>query len=634
VRRVAIIVIAMMLASLAVAAPLARAATLDPAGADSVVLHARHEGLDDFCAKPSRPLSTHARSLCPMAAGIPQCDAFVAACNDKPFDPDKLPRWNLGLGAALASLAGGVVWLLVAAVIGLIVVFVVSAIGRARKDSRLASSPEPKATVVPDPMAEALLAPSDAEALLARASEHALRGELDRAALLYLAAALRALDRRGAIRIARHRTNGEYVRACKDGEAAPQLRAIVRAVDRVQFGHEAPTREAIADVAARAAWIVRAAVVASLLLLLVGCTPKSHGPILQSDDPGGDDLFMAVLERQGADVARLGGSLASLPMPEHDEKGPLVVVDAARTLLEEETRMHLVRWVKAGGRLLIAGDVKSWPEDFGAKPHESSSSKLTFRFPDPENENENERVVDPADATFKATVAEPHGLDWNDELGASYVLAKNDEEVPYAAARAFERGVVVGLAGDDLLTNAGISVPPNAAAIVALIERYAHGRAIRVARPEDGISPPSSPLAALLGAGLGLPLAHAAFATALLMLAVGVRQARARREPPPQRRAWTEHVAATGSLYARAHLAPHALSAYARFVDGRLRARMPRTMTDPAVYLALRSRADAARCAEVWALATAARSADRPRGDELATLRELRTLYAAAMKTG
>ena len=449
-RRVAI-VIAMTLASLAVAAPLALAATLDPAGADSVVLHARREGLDDFCTKPSRPLSTHARSLCPMAAEIPRCDAFVAACNDKPFDPDKLPRWNLGLGSALASLAGGVVWLLVAAVIGLIVAFVVSAIGRARKDSRLASSPEPKATVVPDPMAEALFAPSDAETLLARASEHAQRGELDRAALLYLAAALRALDRRGAIRIARHRTNGEYVRACKESEAAPQLRAIVRAVDRVQFGHEAPTREAIADVAARAAWIVRAAVVASLTLLLVGCTPNSHGPILQTDDPGGDDLFMAVLERQGADVARLGGSLASLPMPEHDEKGPLVVVDAARTPLEDETRVHLVRWVKAGGRLLIAGDVKSWPEDFGAKPHESSSSKLTFRFADPEENDEND-FASPADATFKATVAEPHGLDWTVELEASYVLAKNDEEVPYAATRAFERGVVVGLAGDDLLS--------------------------------------------------------------------------------------------------------------------------------------------------------------------------------------
>jgi hypothetical protein len=56
-------------------------------------------------------------------------------------------------------------------------------------------------------------------------------------------------------------------------------------------------------------------------------------------------------------------------------------------------------------------------------------------------------------------------------------------------------------------------------------------------------------------------------------------------------------------------------------------------MTDPAAFLAFRSRADATHCAEVWALATSARSADRPRGDELTTLRELRALYAAAMKT-
>ncbi len=602
----------------------------DPAGADSVVLRARHEGLDDFCTKTSTPLSPRARAMCPMAAQIPHCDAFVAACNDKPPDLDKLPHWNLAwLAGLLGSLASGVVWLLVAVVVGLIAWFVVSAVGRARKDTHLAS-PSQKAAVTHDPLAEALDAPSDAETLLQRANEHAQRGELDRAALLYLAAALRALDRRGAIRIARHRTNGEYVRACKETEATPQLRMIVRAVDRVQFGREAPTREAIADVASRAAWIVRAVAMASLVLLLGGCSIPEHGPVLRSEDPGGDDLFMAVLERQGADVARLGGSLSSLALPEHNEKTPLVVVDVSRTPLEEEARVHLVRWVSAGGRLLLAGDVKAWPEEFKAKPKESWTPKVTFTFPDPEESEEDEATQDAGERTFTAIVSEPRGIAWDED---AYVLATTEDKATYAATRAYDSGVVVGLAGDDLLTNAGISVAPNAKAIVALIERYARGRKIRVALPQDGISPPSNPLSALLHAGLGLALAHAAFATALLMLAFGIRQARARADAAPARRAWTEHVAATGTLYARAKLAPHALFAYARFVDGRLRARMPRSMTDPAAFLALRSRADAAHCAEVWALATSARSADRPRGDEMTTLRELRALYAAAMKT-
>jgi predicted ATPase/DNA-binding winged helix-turn-helix (wHTH) protein len=86
-------------------------------------------------------------------------------------------------------------------------------------------------------------------------------------------------------------------------------------------------------------------------------------------------------------------------------------------------------------------------------------------------------------------------------------------------------------------------------------------------------------------------------------------------------------------LYARAKLAPHALAAYARFVDGRLRERMPRGMTDPAAFLALRANADPAWAADVWRRASAARSADRPDGDELATLRHLSALYAAAVKS-
>jgi hypothetical protein len=167
---------------------------------------------------------------------------------------------------------------------------------------------------------------------------------------------------------------------------------------------------------------------------------------------------------------------------------------------------------------------------------------------------------------------------------------------------------------------------------MALLQRY-EGRSFQVAKPEDGISPPSNPLTSLLRAGLGLALVHAVVAGLLLLLAYGVRQARARPTPPPARRAWTEHLEATGGLYARARLAPHALAAYARFVDGRVRARMPRGTSDPAAFLALRAKADPQRCAAIWARATSARPDERARGDELTVLRELSALYAAAMKT-
>jgi len=56
-------------------------------------------------------------------------------------------------------------------------------------------------------------------------------------------------------------------------------------------------------------------------------------------------------------------------------------------------------------------------------------------------------------------------------------------------------------------------------------------------------------------------------------------------------------------------------------------------MTDPAAFLALRANADPAWAADVWRRASSARSADRPEGDELQTLRHLSALYAAAVKS-
>ena len=50
------------------------------------------------------------------------------------------------------------------------------------------------------------------------------RGDLRTALFGFLHASLRALDVRGAIRIERDRTNGEYVRSCADEGARPNLR--------------------------------------------------------------------------------------------------------------------------------------------------------------------------------------------------------------------------------------------------------------------------------------------------------------------------------------------------------------------------------------------------------------------------
>ncbi len=631
--------IALLVVGLALVAPRAALAEpnaaeaenrYDPATADATVLAARHDGHDGFCkTPPNLLLSPHGARLCSLAKQVPDCAELVTACDRLNLEPAPKSNLNLGwLGDFLAVFGRTAMWFIVAAVPLFLLWLVLDASVRAKRDKLVADKPKKPALVSPDPVAHVLESITDAERLLAMADEEARRGQWDHAQALYLAASLAALDRRGAIRLAKHRTNGEYVRACKDAAARPELRAIVREVDRVHFGKEAPTGEGVAQVAARAGAIVRAIIVtAAMALALLGCD-AAHAPTQPDADPAGDGLFMQLLERQGAKVGRPDHSLATLPMPTGKD-APVLVVNAERTLLEPDAKAHLIRWVRAGGRLLVFGGVESWPDDVGAHAKDAGSREVKLRFL--AGDMDPDAVVDDDGyAIYPAHVAERAGIRWK-AVGDAF--GETGDHVDYAGLVHLGKGIFVGVASDDLITNVGLATPPNASAVMAIMTRYAGDRRVLVARPEDGVSPPSGPIASLVHAGLGLALGHAAVATLLLLLAFGVRQARARPTPEPARRAWTEHVAATGTLYARAKMAPHALATYAKFVDGRLRTRMPRGMTDPAAFLALRSGEDAGHCAAVWARAMASRASDRVQGDELATLADLRELYAATVKT-
>ncbi len=189
---------------------------------------------------------------------------------------------------------------------------------------------------------------------------------------------------------------------------------------------------------------------------------------------------------------------------------------------------------------------------------------------------------------------------------------------------------MLGVASDELMTNAALARPGNAATLVAILSNADRLR-FRLAQPDDGVSPPTSPIAALTRAGLGSGLVHGLLATLVLFLAVGVRLARPRPAPPPTRRAFAEHVEAVGALYARTGAAPHALAAYARFADERLRASMPRGATDIPAFLASRAKLPVEACQRLWARATAAKAGAPPVGDELAVLKELSAVYAATM---
>ncbi len=626
-------------------------AALDPGTAEADTRSILHASDYSFCTKPDHPLSARALELCPLAGEIPGCGALVAECDSVQAPPTKSmsqpSAFWLNLARLLGRVAPYVAWGAVTGLVLLVVYLVVRAVRAAKDDVPQAdAAPASEVTLLADsPPPDETTA---AETLLRHAAEARARGD-DRTALFtYLAAALRALDERGAIRLARDRTNGEYLRSCQEPTARPGLRDLVREVDSVQFGGSDATPEAVSLAQSRAERIVRmppsdagglvaGALMTLGLVLFLGACGGVRG---SRGNPAGRDLLVDLLVKQGAVVSSLPGSLANLPMK--GAAGPAVILDAERVPLQDETRDHLVAWVKQGGALVLAGPPSFWPPDFWAKPLASSSSgpglaKVTVETrstPPAANEDEDDTSESPRSAVRMnhAKVARRAAMTWPYEDKTPRTVARLEDGELYGALRNFGEGKVLGLASTDLLTNLGVAVPGNAAAVVAMLATLDRHE-FAVARAEQGIAPPTNPFAGLLHIGLGPALVHALFFIPLLFLAYGVRQAAPRPEPPPRRRAFAEHVKAVGALYARRRAAGHALAVYARHVDDRLRARTPRGH-DPVQFLADRSGADVAETTALYARAMAAKVGQPLRGDELADLQRLSTLYAKAMARG
>ncbi|MGZ5968037.1 MAG: DUF4350 domain-containing protein [Polyangiales bacterium] len=594
----------LLVAGLLFASP-ASAATLHPEHAERDVKKLMQSGDYAFCTDPPRQLPPRSIELCPLARETEGCEALAKACDDLEMRPPKPPPdWLVKVMRALGPLAQILVWLVLFAVIAAIVIPLVRAYLKRRRDAQI-SDPEldKKPEVETKGPLDDVLALSDAELILRRAEEAQKRGDLTHALDGYLAASLVALDHRGAIRIGRHVTNGEYVRQCSETAAKPGLREIVREFDGVKFGGRAPTQEAVARVASRAAVLVRGAAVA-MLLFLVACGGVSFKP---KGDPAGDDLLMEVLTKQGLTVGRPTTRLASLPMPKEGERAPAMVVDFTRTPLDEDTIAHLLRWVKKGGVLVMVGAPHDWPKPLAGE-HRMTLSRDVLVGDD-----------------YKAKVSIPAAFAWD----GGFKLAQTGDGETFASTRDYGEGRVIGVAGPDLFTNVGMAHAGNAAVVISLFSAVDRDE-VRIARPEDGTAAPSNPFAALARAGLGPAMIHALIAVGLLFLAVGVRLARATPTLPPRRRAFVEHVEATGAFWARAKVAPHALASYVRWADEHLRTKMPRGTSDVAAFLAMRSGTSPEEASRLWSRALEARTDETPKGDELVTLKALSELVTKA----
>lgn len=631
-------------------------AALDPSAAMADVEALRARDAYSFCEDPRLPLSSRALALCPDAAEIAACAGFASACRaaSEGRDPcggpsapsaraSQRPAWVGGLARAVRGVATAAIWL---CVVGLGIALLApawAALRRSRSDRTLRDEVSRRRAI--DPRRERTdRAPLGEGALLARADRCAAAGEGVLALQLYLGASLIALDRRGAIRVAEGRTNGEYVNDCADDDDRRRLREIVREVERAQFGRYDVTPPVVEAVSRHARTVVRerpslsalATVSALALSAIVLCAcgrgdSACHRPAQPGDDPAGFELFYGVLRRQNVHVEPLEQSLASLaPATPHDpHRAPTVVVDLERTPLDDETQEHLVQWVRSGGELVLAGLPDAWPREFGlvATNVDGSRSAVVRGSTTPDCR------VKGTSASLCAKEVLAHlasGAAFDFSGGRHGVVASFEDGSIYAAHVPLGRGRLLAIASDELLTNAGLSRADNAAAMVLLMS-HADPVDLRVAEPHHGVAPPSTPWTALTRAGLGLGLLHALLASAVLFLAAGRRLARPRPAAAPRRRRFIEHVRAVGALYARTGNAAHALSAYAQFAEERLRVRMPRGTSDIPEFLASRSEQSVERCRALWTRALAARGGGPSAGDELAVLRDLSVLYAAAI---
>ncbi len=582
-----------------------------------------------FCRKTTVPVPDELQKYCTLAGELPNCKGLASACTTT-----LAPKASLPTPSWVGTVAkAGIVVFLVLIVVALVLV-IVRSLRRVQRDEVLAETNVTTSASLPDglsPTHALLPALDDPEAILHLADARAHAGEFSLALGLYLSAALKSLDHRGAIALSKDRTNGEYVRECKEEAAHRDLSLLVREVDKVHFGGSAPTRDQLSVARGYAASLLRVAMLAlASLAFAAGCTDSSSGssaPRNSLTDPLGHELARAALGHKGFTVESWNKPLDRLGKPAPDD--PWIIVDVERFELGDESRKHVVAWVEAGGRIALFGGVADWPKEFGCTPGRiPPDRKLEFVTA--------AAVAKRGDPFTVARLTNGKAAGAHPSLVASLsgvTLGRYSDGSPYALSLRLGKGHLIAVASEESLTNIGLQDPGVLTAFVSIADHF-DGNRIAFLKKRAAESAGNGPVGAMMKAGFGSALLHALIASLLLFVAVGYRLTSPPAAPRDRRRAFVEHIRAVAGLYQRTRSTRHALSAFRRFAEERLRQRMPHWEQDVASYISSRSGEPRDYCASVWEYARAADASQPRQATDLEYLRALIRLYRSATTSG
>jgi hypothetical protein len=445
-----------------------------------------------------------------------------------------------------------VMWVVIGILLALIIAVVVRAVlARQKTDEQTPEeedeAPAPAALEYTDPgLGEVAL-------LLRRAREAADQNVAEALALLY-AAALRHLEDRGHIQWDVAATNRHYVRTIRGKTPldAP-VAELVREVERVKFGHDAPRRSVFDALYQRIASVLtRAATVLLLALSLSGCGDYGN--------PGlnGHAAFNELLKSQGVQPTRF-----SLPIERLSADGPPVLLDTRRLPIEPELLHSIEKALLAGGRILMLVEPgsrwSSWPNlevTEEGKPGLKPSSDWA-------------RAVG-IDATHSGALPRTLKITMGTkERDLPDVLITSGGE-PFAVRWRSDAGELVVVADRELFANASLAVPANASLVFGLAKEVLGDRKELAEAMLGPTSGADSPTTSLNRAGVLPLMLQALLVLGCLFAARGMAFGRLRDRAARTRRAFSEHVSALGLQFSRHRGSRFAASLFASYALERL----------------------------------------------------------------